>query len=229
MSEEYKPLCNEKQCRSKGTQRLGTHHISDYFWQCDNCYQLRKETWRLNHTLLDWDYIPQVNSLDEALNYFTFLQKDRKYGAFEKTETIQGDLGNIAHICGIRTDELDPFRNYWPKYYYYLICYNREFLTGYAAMNFFERVSKSYSSVNWQSVHSKILKRAIELSQKSHGCRIVIIMKSKQVYYVNPIILKTFSYELETEHKLPRESETTCSIPVTKLESTDPYFIKAEA
>jgi hypothetical protein len=227
MSEEYKPLCSERNCKSKGEARLGIHQLSDFFWQCDNCYQERKQMWQLTHRLIDWDYRQTINNLDEALNYFAFLQKGRKYGAFIKTGSIQGSAGNIAHICSIRTDELDPFRNYWPKYYNYIVCYNRAFLVGHAAIRFFERVPKHFASVDWQSVHSKILEQALELRKKVHGCRIVIVMQSKEVFYVNPQILDKFSFEYETYHTLPREWEATTSIPITKLEREDPFFIKS--
>ena len=226
MSEESKRyLCNEPTCQSYGEDKIATHQLSDYFWMCEQCYQARMSAWRNTHTLLRWNDINEINSLDEAMNYFVYINKGRKYGAFDKIKSIPGARGDICHIIGIRVDDLDPFKNYWPKYYYYLICYNREYLAGHTALHFFERVPKHYSSLNWQSFHSKILDDALAYVRSSQGVRIVVIMKSKKVFYCNPQVLEKFSYEYETEHKLPREIDMTCSIPITKLEDKDPFFI----
>lgn len=225
-NEESKHWCNEPTCTSYGENKIATHQLSDYFWMCNTCYQARMSNWRNTHTLLRWNTIDEINSLDEAMNYFAYLQKGRKYATFERVKILPGQRGPICHLLGIRVDDYDPFRNYWPKYYYYLLCYNREYLTGRAALNFFERVPQHYASSNWQSFHSKILDEALYHVKSSQGVRIVVIMKSKQVWYCNPQVLEKFSYEYETEHQLPRELDLTCSIPVTKLENYDPFFIK---
>lgn len=227
MSEESRRyFCNEPSCQSRDEAKIATHQLSDYFWMCDTCYQARMSAWRNTHTLLKWNTIDEINSLDEAMNYFAYLQKGRKYGALDKIKTIPGARGPICHVIGVRVDDFDPFHNYWPKYYYYLVCYNREYLRGQAALNFFERVPKHYSSSYWQSFHSKILDAALGYVKSSQGVRMVVVMKSKKVHYCNPQVLEKWSYEYETEHKLPHEIDMTCSIPVTKLEEQDNFFIK---
>ena len=224
-NEESKHWCNEPNCQSYGEDKIATHQLSDYFWMCDRCYQARMSAWRNTHTLLRWNNIDEINSLDEAMNYFAYINKGRKYGAFEKLKTIDGAKGAICHVIAVRVDDQDPFHNYWPKYYYYLVCYNREYLAGHQACSFFERVPQTYSTVPWQSFHSKILDEALGYVKSSHGVRIVVIMKSKRVLYCNPQILEKWSYEYETEHQLPREIDQTCSIPITKLEESDQFFI----
>ena len=225
MNEFYKHYCSEKSCKSRGNSKIATHQLSDYFWQCENCYQARKQELynrSLNQRLLDWDSKQTVDSLDEALNYFSFLQKGRKFDGFEKLYTIHGYKGPICHVCNIFLGSNDPLGMPWPRNYTYFVCYNREYLQGYAAANFFERPPKHYSSQLWQSVHSKIVNAASEIN---HYVRIVIIMKSKQIHYVDPYVLRKWANEYECEHQLARESEPTCSIPITKLESYDPFFM----
>jgi hypothetical protein len=111
----------------------------------------------------------------------------------------------------------------WSRGFVYYVCYNREYLAGYAAARFFERPGKNNFAVNWQSVHSKIVDDA--MGAVADGVRIVIIMRSKAIHYLEPKVVWEWARDWECEHILPRESEPTDSIPVTKTESYDPFYV----
>jgi len=216
-------LCNETKCQSKGNDRNGIHQLSDYHWVCDKCYQARLQASRLIHSLLDWSNKNTVNNLDEAVNYFTWLQGGRNWKSLFRYRSIQGHKGNICHIVELTTEELDSFQNLWPKKYAYYICYNREYLPGYKALHAFERPSKSYGNKDWQTVHSKIIADAIANYKKYQGVRIVVIMQSKNMWYIDPLLIRKWADEYECERIPPGEIELECSIPVTKLEDYDVF------
>ena len=175
---------------------------------------------------MNWENKQTVESLDEAVNYFNFLQADRDFASIHKISTIPGYKGPISHLVEIVWKGLDSFQTPWTRYFYYFVCYNREYLPGHVATHFFERPPKSYTQTYWQSVHSKIIADALAI--KGDGVRIVIIMKNKNIHYIDPAIIRKWADEWECEHILPRETEPTCSIPVTKLEQTDPYFTRSK-
>jgi hypothetical protein len=214
-----KRYCN--QCKNKDNE--GIYQVSDYFWICENCNRARKEQYRNWQTLRDWNNKPTVDNLDEAVNYFNFLQSDREFHSIHKIKTISGDRGPICHVVLIVWKGLDPLGSPWSRNFVYHVCYNREYLAGYAAARFFERPGKNNFSVNWQSVHSKIVDDA--MATLEDGVRIVIVMKSKAVHYIAPRKIWEWARDWECEHILPRESEPTDSIPVTKTEDYDPFYV----
>jgi len=215
-----KRYCN--QCKNKNNE--GIYQLADFYWICENCNRARKEQYRNWNTILDWYNKQTVDSLDEACNFFNFMQKHRDFASIHKIDTIPGFKGPICHIIEVVWRGLDPLQSPWTRHFYYFVCYNREYLAGYAASRFFERPGKNNFSVNWQSVHSKIIDDALQYH--GDGVRIAIVMKNKTVYYVKPQLIREWANDWECEHILPRETEPTCSIPITKLETTDPFFIR---
>lgn len=213
-----KRYCN--QCHKKDAE--GIYQLSDYFWICENCNKARKDQYLNWRTLRDWNNKATVDNLDEALNYFTFLQKDRLFSKFEKTFSIAGSKGVICHQTYMVVKDVDPLGLPRTRYYDYFVCYNREYLAGHAAANFFERPSKRYQGEKWQSLHSKVIDFALE---ERGNVMIVIVMKDKTVWYVDPAVIRKWANEYECEHQLPREWELTCSIPVSKLERDDPFYV----
>lgn len=211
--------CN--QCKRKDS--VAVYQLSDYYWICEDCNQANKAHHRNWQTIQDWDTRESINSLDEALNYFNFLQKGRLFSEFAKTFTISGSKGPICHQTYMVVKDVDPLLLPRTRYYDYFVCYNREYLAGYAAARFFERPSKRYQSEDWQSLHSKVIEKAIQ--ETPGNVRIVIVMRTKKVLYVDPLVIRKWADEWECEHKLQREWELTCSIPVSKLETKDPFFI----
>jgi len=219
-------ICNEPRCGSRGPARQCIHQISDYFWLCANCYKQRQDEQarrRLDRTLLDWSHKESVDNVDEAINYFAWLQADRKYDSFFKMRAIEGSYGIICQVVEIKTTELDPFKTPWEKLYGYYVCYNREYLPGYKAISAFERVPRHYGSGLWQTFHWHIVTDAVKNWKRYYGLRIVLVNASKRVYYIDPVLLHKWATEYECQRYPPGENLLECSIPISKLETRDPF------
>ena len=217
-------FCN--QCKRNNS--VGIYQLSDYFWICEECNLQNKATYRNWHTILDWDNKETVDNLDEAVNYFNFLQSKRLFNYFSKIQTIYGDKGAICHETSMQVQDIDPLGIERNRIFTYFICYNREYLKGFKAAHAFERPSKKYHGYDWQTVHSTIIDKALQRQQqgdKSYGVRIVIIMRSKKVWYVDPKVIRGWADNYECERIPPRETMLECSIPIIKLEAEDIFFI----
>ena len=213
------------QCKRRDS--LGVYQLSDYYWICEQCNQQNKTQYRNLHTILDWDNKQTVNSIDEALNYFNFLQSGRLFNYFGKLRSIPGDKGIICHETAMQVTDTDPLGLERIRTYYYYVCYNREYLKGFKAAKAFERPSKKYHGYDWQTVHSQIVAQALQKqnSPDIEAVRIVIVMKSKAVWYVDPKVIRGWADNYECERIPFGETMYECSIPVVKLENYDHFFI----
>lgn len=207
--------------KCNGKYAIGIHQFNDYYWLCNRCHEEYKKHQYAKY--IDWTKRETVDSLNEALYYFTYKQKDTSYTSLFKVGEIEGSKGVICNIVEKSVETLDSFQMIWKKKYRYYVLYNRRYLRD--GNSLFERASSMHG--NWQTVHMKVLDEAARLNSagelKGHVC-IVIVMQDKTTWYIDPTLMKKFTFEYEAERIPYGEQEMEGSIPISKISGNDPFL-----
>lgn len=169
---------------------------------------------------INWQQKATVDSLTEAMHYFSDCLDPAKYNKLELIRSIKASKGIVCNVIDAYRNIVDPLGYEWNQQLTYYQLYNRKYLERPNSL-MFERVPKGYLNCNWQTVHKHIVEQAASDRDKvkcvwRRGVTIAVIMMDKTIWYIEPKQFQRFSYEWETERIPYNEFEPECSIPLNQ-------------
>jgi len=220
-SNEYSPKNWCVQCKKV----LGVHEINFNVWMCRLCFSKRQQDIKAPH--VNWAARETVDTLLEGVYYMASIHKDKPWQHMYLQDSIKGDKGIVCYTVDEDYFVETGFGFTVAEQYRYFVLYNKRYLSHGDSL--FDRASM-YKG-DWQTVRKDILDKAADLNETKgnvyrNKVSIAIVMQNKGIWYIDPSLMRTFSFEYETERIPYNEISPECSIPISKekiISRHDPF------
>lgn len=224
MSKDYQDFSPKNWCVNC-KKVIGVHEINFGVWLCRLCFTARQRDIKAPH--VNWPERETVDTLLEGVYYMSYIHKDKPWQHMFLSDSIKGDKGIVCYTVDEDYFVDDPLGIPWVRRFKYFVLYNRRYLRHGDSL--FERASMCKG--DWQTVRKDVLYQAANLNESRatefrNNVAIAIVMQNKGIWYINPSLMRTFSYEYETERTPYEEASPECSIPISKdkiISRHDPF------